>query len=396
MKLNAKLVEQSKANGKLQKLSDGGGLYLEITAKGNRRWRYRYYYENREQLISLGTYPEISLKEARERHFEARKQVANGINPSQARQAEKEAQAGTGSFESIAREWHTKHAHKWTDEYREKLLVRLEKNIFPWLGKKPLNKITPPELLTVVRRMEDRGALETAHRQLSVCGQIFRYAIATGRAKRDITQDLRGALPPTKKTHLASITDPKEVGALLRAIDGYEGTFVVKCALQLAPLTFVRPANLREAEWSEFDFANKEWHIPAHKMKAAEKHIVPLSEQALAVLEAIRPLTGHGSAAKYVFPSVRTMSRPMSNNAVLSALRRMGYEKHEMSGHGFRHMASTLLNEQGWNRDAIERQLAHAERDNVRATYNYAQYLPERHKMMQAWADYLEGLKNGK
>ncbi|MBI1363147.1 MAG: tyrosine-type recombinase/integrase [Proteobacteria bacterium] len=395
MKLTATTIKNAKATGKLQKLADGGGLYLEVTAKGNKRWRYRYYFQGKEQLISLGIYPDISLKDARERHAAMRRLLANDINPSDTRKAEKASQAGAESFEAIAREWHNKNLHMWTERHGQDILRRLELNIFPWLGKKPINDITPPALLAVLRRMEDRGAVETAHRVKACCGQVFRYAIATGRAERDASQDLKGAIPPVKKKHLASITDPVKIGELLRSIDGYEGSFVVKSALRLAPLVFVRPKELRCAEWSEFDFDKAEWRIPAEKMKARVQHIVPLSRQAIEVLQELYPLTGHGKAAKYVFPSPRTLSRPLSDNGVLSALRRMGYAKEEMTGHGFRSMASTLLNEQGWNADAIERQLAHGERNTVRAAYNYAQYMDERREMMQAWADYLDELRAG-
>ena len=246
------------------------------------------------------------------------------------------------------------------------------------------------DLLTVLRRIEAKGTLETAHRTQQTCGQIFRYAVATGRAERDPSGDLRGALPPASAKHMATITEPKEIAGLLHSIDSYRGSIVTRCALQLAPLVFVRPGELRHAEWSEINFETEEWRIPAEKMKAGTLHIVPLSRQALLVLREIQPLTGQG---RYVFPSPRTATRPMSDNAVLSALRRMGYAKNEMSGHGFRSMASTLLNEQGWNRDAIERQLAHAERNSVRAAYNYAEFMPERKKMMQAWGNYLDGLK---
>ena len=232
--------------------------------------------------------------------------------------------------------------------------------------------------------------METAHRASQNCGQVFRYAIATGRAERDPSQDLRGAIPPTKAKHHASITDPKEIGVLLRAIDGYKGGLVVRAAFRLAPLVFLRPGELRRLEWSEIDFEKKEIHIPGSKMKMKEKHIVPLSRQALEILEEIRPVTGEG---QYIFPSLRSWDRPMSENAILVALRTLGYANDQMTGHGFRSMASTLLNEQGWNRDAIERQLAHAERDEIRAAYNYAQHLPERRKMMQAWADYLDELR---
>lgn len=394
MKLTATTIKNAKPKIKTYKLFDGRGLYLEVKPNGAKRWRFKYMFEGKEKLISLGLYPDISLKDAREAHQEARSMVAKGINPSEARKAQKEAQSDINSFEAIAREWHTRNLNKWTVRHAEQILRRLDLNVFPWLGKVGIQKITPPELLAVMRRMEKRGAHETAHRVLSSCGQVFRYAIATGRAERDISQDLRGALTPTKTKHLASITDPQEIGQLLRAIDDYEGTFVVKCALKLAPLVFVRPKELRMAEWSEFDIENAEWHIPADKMKAGQKHIVPLSRQALEVIEELRPLTGHGAAAKYLFPSPRTLARPMSDNAVLGALRRMGYSKDEMTGHGFRSMASTRLNEMGYNRDHIERQLAHSEGNSVRAAYNYADYLEQRKVMMQEWADYLDGLKS--
>jgi integrase len=264
--------------------------------------------------------------------------------------------------------------------------------VFPWLGKRHINEITAPELLTVLRRVENRGALETAHRINQICGQVFRYAIATGRAERDISADLKGALPPTRVKHHASITEPKQVGELMRAINSYSGSFTTAIALKLSAILFVRPGELRQAEWSEIDFENKEWRIPAEKMKMRELHIVPLCKQAISLLEELRPLTGR---AKYLFPSVRTDTRPMSNNTINASLRRLGYTKEQMTAHGFRSMASTILNEQGWNRDAIERQLAHSEKDGVRAAYNYAQYLPERKKMMQAWADYLDGIAQG-
>lgn len=395
MKLTATSVKQAKPEKKTRKLFDGQGLFLEIKPNGSKLWRHKYYFEGKEKLLSLGTYPEISLAEAREAHREARILIAKGVNPSDARQAQKEAQSDVNSFEAIAREWHTRNIGKWTERHAEQIIRRLELNVFPWLGKVGIQKIAPPELLKIMRRMENRGAHETAHRVLSSCGQVFRYAIATGRAERDISQDLRGALTPTRAKHLASITEPAKIGELLRAIDVYEGTFVVKSALQLAPLVFVRPKELRMAEWSEFDMDKAEWHISAEKMKARQKHIVPLSRQAIAVIEELRPLTGHGAAAKYLFPSPRTLARPMSDNAVLGALRRMGYSKDEMTGHGFRSMASTRLNEMGYNRDHIERQLAHSEGNSVRAAYNYADYLEQRKTMMQEWADYLDELKAG-
>lgn len=280
----------------------------------------------------------------------------------------------------------------WVESHASRTLTRLENDIFPYLGNKLAGEITAPELLVALRRVENRGALETAHRILQVCGQIFRYAIATGRAERDIAADLKGALPPAKVKHHPSITDPKQIGALMRAIRGYPGSIITATALKLAPLVFVRPGELRQAEWSEIDIDKAEWRIPAEKMKMNAPHIVPLSDQAISVLEEIMPVTGRD---KYVFPSNRTITRPMSDNTINAALRRLSYGKDEMTGHGFRSMASTLLNEQGWDRDAIERQLAHSERDGVRAAYNYAEYLPKRKEMMQSWADYLDRLATG-
>ena len=259
------------------------------------------------------------------------------------------------------------------------------------MGKRPIRDIKAPELLAVLRRVESRGVLETAHRLMNYCGNIFRCAIATGRADRDISVDLRGALPPSTPVHHASITEPQGVAALLHSIDGYRGSNVTRYALQLAPLVFVRPGELRKAEWSEMDLVASEWRIPAERMKMRSKHIVPLSTQAAAVLRALQPLTGKG---RYVFPGARSRDRPMSENTVNGALRRLGWSGAEMTGHGFRSMASTLLNEQGWNRDAIERQLAHSERNSIRAAYNFAEHLPERRRMMQAWSDYLDTLKS--
>ena len=314
------------------------------------------------------------------------------MDPSATKKAQKAAETQeTETFEIVAREWHSKFAPSWAESHAGKILRRFELYVFPWIGSKPIKSISAQELLTVLRRIEAKGILETAHRTQQNCGRVFRYAVATGRAGRDPTGDLRGAIPPANGKHMATITDPKEIGGLLRAITDYQGSIVTRCALRFAPLVFVRPGELRQAEWQEINFETAEWRIPETKMKAGVPHIVPLSHQALSVLDEIFPLTGQ---ERYVFPSPRTNTRPMSDNAVLAALRRMGYAKDEMSGHGFRSMASTLLNEQGWNRDAIERQLAHAERNKVRASYNYAEYLPERREMMQHWADYLDQLTN--
>ncbi len=391
MPLSDTAIRNAKPGEKSIRMYDTGGLYLEIAPSGGKWWRLKYRVDGKEKRISLGVYPDVSLKDAREKRDAARKQLANDVDPGEHRKAAKSSNVldGENGFEVVGREWFVKFAPNWVETHSDKIIRRLERDVFPWLGKRPIQEITAPEILAVMRRIEDRGALETAHRALQNCSQVFRYAIATGRAVRDPAADLRGALPPARAKHHASITDPKLIGALLRAIKGYEGSLVTKCALQIAPLTFVRPGELRKAEWSEFNFDEAEWRIPAERMKMREKHVVPLSRQALALLRELHPLTGHG---KYVFPGARTNGRPMSENTVNAGLRRLGYSNDEMTGHGFRSMASTLLNEQGWNRDAIERQLAHAERDTIRAAYNYAEHLPERRRMMQAWADFLDSL----
>ena len=393
MPLTDVAVRNAKPSAKTVRLRDERGLYLEISPKGGKWWRLRYTFQGKENMLSLGVYPDISLKDARQRRDDARKLVANGINPAQVRKDQKAvAVEKENTFERVAREWFVKFQSTWTDSHGDRIMRRFEKDIFPWIGARPIKDILAPELLTTVRRIEERGAIETAHRALQNCGQVFRYAVASGYADRDISSDLRGAIPPSKEKHHASVTDPKEVAALLRTIDTYQGSFITMCALRLAPLTFVRPGELRKAEWEEVNLDATEWRIPAAKTKMRQQHIVPLSKQAVRVLQDLHPLTGAG---RYLFPSVRTAARPMSENTVNGALRRLGYSKEEMTGHGFRSMASTLLNEMGWNRDAVERQLAHAERNNIRAAYNYAEYLPERRKMIQAWADYLDKLKAG-
>jgi integrase len=383
-------IRSAKPREKPYKLFDERGLFMLVTPTGARWWRLKFRAAGKEKLLLLGVYPDVSLKLARERRDELRRELASGVDPSAKRKVERAATAD--SFEAVAREWFGKFSANWADTHSDKIIRRLENDIFPWLGSRPVAQITPPELLACLRRIESRGALDTAHRAHQNCGQIFRYAVATGRAERDPASDLRGALPPVNGGHFATITDSAGIGALLRAIDGYEGTFVARCALRLAPLVFVRPGELRAAEWSEFDLDKAEWRIPAERMKARVVHIVPLSTQAIALLQELQPSTGSG---RYVFPSLRTPARPMSENTINAALRRLGYSGDQMTGHGFRSMASTLLNEQGWNRDAIERQLAHGERDEVRAAYNYAQHLPERRKMMQSWSDFLDGLRAG-
>jgi integrase len=392
MLLKDTAIRNARPKEKQYKLYDEKGLYL-LVKKAGKYFRFDYRYAGKRKTLSLGVYPGVKLAEARERLDNARKLLQNDIDPAQYKKETKAMRKdqAVNSFEAIAREWFTKNKHIWTEGHSRTIIRRLELNIFPWLGSRPVASISAPELLAALRRIEYRGALETAHRVKQICGQVFRYAIATGRAERDPSADLRGALAPVKHGRMATITDPKKIGELLRAIDGYEGTPVAKCALKLAPLVFVRPGELRHAEWAEIDLDSSEWRIPADKMKMKNPHIVPLSTQAVEILTEIQPVTGEG---RYVFPSIRTYSRPMSNNTVLAALRRMGYTKEEMSGHGFRAMASTVLHEQGWPSDIIERQLAHAERNSIKAAYNHAQHFPERRKMMQAWADYLDILKS--
>ena len=388
-------ARNAKAKAKDYKLFDGDGLFLMVTAKGGRYWRFKYRFGQKEKLLALGTYPERSLSDARQDRDAARKQIAAGIDPGAARKAQKAARLETDadSFEVIAREWFNKFAPGWAASHSEKILARLENDLFPWIGKRPISEIKAPELLASLRRIESRGALDTAHRAKQNAGQIFRYAIATGRAERDIAADLKGALPPTRKNHFPSITEPKEIAPLLRVIDGFTGSFVVKCLLQLAPLTFTRPGELRMAEWCEFDFDTDQWNIPAVRMKMKVPHLVPLSQQAVDILKALQPLTGNG---RYVFPSIRTNLRTVSENTFNAALRRLGYTGEEMTGHGFRAMARTILDEVlGFRPDFIEHQLAHAVKDPNGRAYNRTAHLAERKKMMQVWADYLDELKQG-
>jgi integrase len=383
-------IRAARATEKPVKLFDAGGLYMLINPNGARWWRLKYRIEGREKLISLGTYPEITLKKARERRDESRRLIADGVDPSAKRQATKAAQSD--SFEAIAREYFEVKRKALADSTFQKRVKRFEDYLFPFLGKKPITTITAPELLMALKRVESRGAHETAHRLRSETGQIFRYAIVTGRAERDVSADLRGALTPVVVTNHAAITDPARIGELLRAIDGYRGQPATECAIKLAPLVFVRPGELRKAEWPEFDLDNAEWRIPGKRMKMKEQHIVPLSRQAVELLRQLQPITGE---RKYVFPAVTNSDRSLSENTLNASLRRLGFTGDEMTAHGFRSMASTCLNEQGWPPDVIELQLAHAERDEVRGAYNKAQRLPERRKMMQAWADYLDGLRAG-
>ena len=394
MPLSEMRVRTAKPKEKPYKLTDGDGLFLLITPQDGKYFRFKYRFDGKEKLLAFGTYPEVSLADARQRRDEARKQIAHGIDPGAVRKAMKQAETEEKeTFEVIAREWHTKFTPTWTPGHAETIMSRLERDLFPWIGKRPMSEIKAPELLAVLRRVESRGALESAHRIRTIAGQVFRYAVATGRAERDPSTDLKGALPQPKENHHAAITDPKEVAPLLRAIDGYQGHFVVKCALRLAPMFFVRPGELRNAEWAEIDLEEAVWSIPAEKMKMKQAHIVLLCRQAIEILTELKELTGN---SKYVFPSGRTFARPMSNNAILAALRRMGYDNDTMTGHGFRAMARTILDEiLHENPYVIEAQLAHRVPDPLGRAYNRTTHLPERRKMMQRWADYLDGLKQG-
>lgn len=391
MALSDVQVRTAKPGPKAARLFDGGGLYLEVSPSGGKLWRLKYRFGGKEKLLALGKYPEVGLKDARHRRDEARKLLANEVDPGENRKQQKAAKAerAANSLEAVAREWLAKNSPTWAASHTSKIFRRLEMYVFPWLGGRPIAEITAPELLAMARRIEGKGAIETAHRAMQNCGQVFRYAVATGRADRDPTGDLRGALQPVKTRHMAATTDPRKVAELLRAFDGYQGTLTMRCALQLAPLLFVRPGELRQAEWADIDLDAAEWRFTASKTKTP--HIVPLSRQAVAVLRELQPLTGDG---RYLFPSPRTSQRPMSDNGVLSAMRRLEIGKDEMTGHGFRAMARTILDEVlHFPAHLIEAQLAHAVRDPNGRAYNRTSHLPERRKMMQAWADYLDAIK---
>ena len=383
-------VRAAKPRDRAYKLYDERGLFLFVTPTGGRLWRLKYRLRDREKLISLGAYPDVGLKRAREKRDEARKLLADGVDPSAERQERRTALLET--FEGVAEEWLELQSKSLAAETISILGTRLKSALYPYLGSRPITAITAQELLGALRRIEARGRHETAHRVRALAGRVLRYAVATGRAQHDVAADLKDALAPVKSRNFASVTDPVRVGELMRAIDGYTGHPVTALALKLAPLVFVRPGELRAAEWTEFDLLAAEWRIPGARMKMGDPHIVPLSRQALAILRELEPLARGG---RYLFPSLRTRDRPMSNNTINAALRRLGYTSQEQTGHGFRTMASTLLNEQGFPPDVIELQLAHSDRNKVRAAYNKAQRLSERRKMMQAWADYLDGLRAG-
>lgn len=393
MPLTDTAVRTAKPGEKPIKMFDERGLFLIVTPAGGKWWRLRYKFDGKEKLLSLGTYPDVGLKDARERREEARKLLANDVDPGVNRKVQKAARAerSENSFEVIAREWFAKYRDTWAPSHADKIIARLENDVFPWIGGKAIAEITAPNVLEVLRRIEGRGTLDTAHRAKGNISQVMRYAIATGKAERDPCPDLRGALPPARESNFASITDPVKVAELLRAMDAFSGTFVVKSALLLSPMLFVRPGELRSAEWKGFDFDKAEWCYFVSKTKT--DHVVPLAAQAVDILRELHLLTGHG---RYVFPG-RDPQKAMSEAAINAALRRMGYDtKTEITGHGFRAMARTILHEVLHQRpEVIEHQLAHAVPDALGTAYNRTLFLKERKAMMQLWADYLDKLKAG-
>ena len=386
-------MRNAKPGEKHVKMFDERGLFLLVTPAGGKWWRLHYKFDGKEKLLSLGTYPDISLKDARDRRDEARKLIANVIDPGENRKTQKAAKVerAANSFEVIAREWFAKNRESWAASHADKIIARLENDVFPWLSGKAIAEITAPDVLSVLRRIEGRGTIDTAYRAKSNISQVMRYAISTGKAERDPCPDLRGALPPLRSDNFASITEPSKVAELLRAMDAFSGTFVVKSALLLAPLLFVRPGELRKALWADIDLDNAEWRYFVTKTKT--EHFVPLASQAVAILKDLQALTGHGT---YVFPG-RDPQRPMSEAAINAALRRMGYDtKTEITGHGFRAMARTILHEELHQKpEVIEHQLAHKVSDSLGTAYNRTKFLKERKAMMQLWADYLDKLKSG-
>ena len=386
-------LKSLKPKAKSWKRFDGQGLYIEITPTGKKYWRLKYRFNGKEKRLSLGTYPLVSLKEARLASNEARLKLTKDIDPSAERQARKqrEIELTEHSFAAIAHEWHVKKYADKEPGYAKRVWRALEKDIFPYVGQTPVSMITGPALLKALTQIEERGAIESAHRALQICGRIYEYVNACGYCTNDPTRGLKTALSTAPTNHFPAILDPVEIGGLLRAIDGYDSP-ITRTAMRLGAYTFVRPGNLRQAEWSEFSLDESTWKIPEGKMKMRKPHIIPLAKQVVTLLEDLQLLTGNG---QYVFPSVRSKLKPMSEATINAALRRMGYEKEVMTGHGWRHIGSTLLNEQSkWNPDAIERQLAHTDRSKIRGTYDHSKHLAERRRMMQSWADYLDSLKN--
>jgi len=396
MALTAIAINNAKSKTKPYKLADERGLYLLVTPSGGRLWRMNYRFGGKQRTIAFGNYPDLSLAKARDMRAAAREALAEGKDPLDLRREEARAeQARTGdTFQAISDEWLEKLKLSGRSKATITKLRWLVDFALPLIGKRPITDLTPPDLLAVLRKIEARGRYETASRLRSTFGTIFRYAVATGRAQRDISYDLRGALITPKTTHRAAILDPHELGGLLRAIENYDGQPTVRIALRMAPHVFARPGELRSAEWKEFDLAGKVWHIPAEKTKMRRPHWVPLSAEVVAMIEELRPISGD---TKFLFPGVRSTSRPITDNTLNAALRRLGYDKTQVTAHGFRATASSLLNETGkWHPDAIERQLAHVESNDTRRAYARGEHWEERVRMMKAWSKFLMDLRDGK
>lgn len=395
MPLSVLTVKAAKPKSKPYKLADEKGLYLEISPSGGKWWRYKYRFDGKEKRISLGTYPDISLADARNSHAAARKLLANNIDPSEERKAKKISTKhnSENSFEIVARAWLHSHMKNKAASHKDKVIRRFELYLFPWIGNKPISDITAPQLLEAIKRIEKLNKAETAHRALQTAGQVFRYAVQNGFALRDVTSDLKGALPPTTTKHMAAFTEPKDVAELLRAMDAFNGTFTVHCALKLSALLFTRPSELRMAKWADIDLDAAEWRYVVSKTKT--NHLVPLSTQAVAILRDLHAVSGGG---EYVFQGGHSPLRPMSEAAVNAALKRMGYDTQtEITGHGFRAMARTLLHERlNIDPHIIEHQLAHTVPDNLGGAYNRTKFIAQRKIMMQQWADYLDDLKASK
>ena len=392
--LTVTAVNNAKSKDKPYKLSDEKGLYLLVQATGGKLWRLDYRYESKRKTLALGSYPDVSLAEARNKRDAARKLLAStpSVDPSENRKQEKILSKlnSDNSFEVVAREWWQSHMANKADSHKNKVISRFEQHLFPWIGNYPISEITAPQVMEAVKRIEKLNILETAHRTLQTAGQVFRYAVQTGRAIRDVTADLKGALPPTRIKHMAAFTEPKDVAELLRGIDGFTGTLTVQCALRLSPLVFVRPGELRQAKWKDINLDTGEWRYLVSKTNT--DHLVPLSTQAINILKTIHPFSGHG---EFVFQNGHSPRRPMSEAAVNAALKRMGYDtKNEITGHGFRAMARTILHERlNIDPHIIEHQLAHTVPDNLGGAYNRTRFIEQRTAMMQRWADYLDEIK---
>ena len=399
-KLTDLVLKNAKPGTETRRMSDGGGLFLEIRANGSRYWRLAYRYNGKQKLLAIGVYPTISAPIAREKARIAREHLQAGRDPGIIHRINKETNDTDGTFKAVALEWLEKFKHEWTESHHKGISGRLRRELFPWIGDRPVGEITAPELLLSLRRIEARGHLENAHRALTNAGQVFMYAIATGRAKRNPAADLRGAIPRPSVKHMASILDPHQVGILMKAIAAYQGSTITRCALQLTAHVFLRSKEIRFAEWSEIDFGRQEWRIPLSKMKGKKRdkdanptafHLVPLATQTLDILREVQALTGDG---KYLFPGLRTSSKPISDATMTNALRRMGYNQEELHVHGFRAMARTLIRQElGFDEEPIERQLGHAVKGALGAAYNRADFVQERKRMMQEWADYLVRLQ---